>query len=145
MIGQIFYCSFSKIEATYFYKPQLVGILSCCLLRGLSVAESFYTNLCIWKLRRSVFIDNESYFQPFSTDALDNSVYSNVNASVIFDLANVTSFQQPTWRLWGEERLDGAVYTVYLKKVRYHSPSRSITTVSTNHFSLSNYSHECEA
>ena len=39
-------------------------------------------------------------------------------------------FQQPTWRLWGEERLDGVVYTVYLKKVRYHSPSRSITTVS---------------
>ena len=37
--------------------------------------------------------------------------------------------QQPTWRLWGEERLDGAVYTVYLKKVRYHSPSRTITTV----------------
>ena len=37
--------------------------------------------------------------------------------------------QQPTWRLWGEERLDGVVYTVYLKKVRYHSPSRSITTV----------------
>lgn len=36
--------------------------------------------------------------------------------------------EQPTWRLWGEERLDSAIYTVYLKKVRYHSPSRSITT-----------------
>merc|ERR1719291_723192 len=36
--------------------------------------------------------------------------------------------EQPTWRLWGQECLDGAVYTVYLKKVRYHSPSRSITT-----------------
>ena len=48
-------------------------------------------------------------------------------------LTGSTSFdfllQQPTWRLWGEERLDGVVYTVYLKKVRYHSPSRSITTV----------------
>jgi len=36
--------------------------------------------------------------------------------------------EQPTWRLWGQESLDGACYTVYLKKVRYHSPSRSITT-----------------
>ncbi|XP_047741257.1 ral guanine nucleotide dissociation stimulator isoform X2 [Hyalella azteca] len=33
----------------------------------------------------------------------------------------------PSWRLWGEERVDGAIYTVYLKKVRYHHPSRSIT------------------
>ena len=47
------------------------------------------------------------------------------------DLGPCLSLQQPTWRLWGEERLDGAVYTVYLKKVRYHSPSRSITTVSS--------------
>ena len=34
-------------------------------------------------------------------------------------------FQQPTWRLWGEERVDGAIYTVYLKKVRYHTPTKS--------------------
>ncbi len=32
--------------------------------------------------------------------------------------------------MWGEERIEGAVYTVYLKKVRYHSPSKSITNVS---------------
>lgn len=38
--------------------------------------------------------------------------------------------EQPTWRLWGEERIEGAVYTVYLKKVRYHSPSKSITSES---------------
>ncbi|XP_011298080.1 ral guanine nucleotide dissociation stimulator isoform X1 [Fopius arisanus] len=35
--------------------------------------------------------------------------------------------QQPTWRLWGEERCDGVVYTVYLKKVRYHRPTRSLS------------------
>ncbi|EEC02235.1 conserved hypothetical protein, partial [Ixodes scapularis] len=35
-------------------------------------------------------------------------------------------FQQPSWRLWGEEKNDGAVYTVYLKKVRYH-PSSSLS------------------
>ncbi|XP_050731356.1 ral guanine nucleotide dissociation stimulator-like isoform X3 [Eriocheir sinensis] len=35
--------------------------------------------------------------------------------------------EAPTWRLWGEEKCDGAIYTVYLKKVRYHHPSRSIT------------------
>ncbi|XP_037976986.2 ral guanine nucleotide dissociation stimulator-like 1 isoform X3 [Plutella xylostella] len=37
---------------------------------------------------------------------------------------------QPTWRLWGEERVDGAVYTVYLKKVRYHRPTRSASSES---------------
>nr|CAD7261681.1 unnamed protein product [Timema shepardi] len=37
-------------------------------------------------------------------------------------------FQQPTWRLWGEERVEGAVYTVYLKKVRYHRPTKSISS-----------------
>ncbi|KAI8428108.1 hypothetical protein MSG28_002373 [Choristoneura fumiferana] len=36
---------------------------------------------------------------------------------------------QPTWRLWGEERVDGAVYTVYLKKVRYHRPTRSASSL----------------
>lgn len=41
---------------------------------------------------------------------------------------SILADDQPTWRLWGEERIDGAVYTVYLKKVRYHSPSKSITT-----------------
>nr|XP_050857383.1 ral guanine nucleotide dissociation stimulator isoform X1 [Vespula vulgaris]XP_050857384.1 ral guanine nucleotide dissociation stimulator isoform X1 [Vespula vulgaris]XP_050857385.1 ral guanine nucleotide dissociation stimulator isoform X1 [Vespula vulgaris] len=35
--------------------------------------------------------------------------------------------QQPTWRLWGEERGDGVIYTVYLKKVRYHRPTRSLS------------------
>ncbi|KAJ8670541.1 hypothetical protein QAD02_001800, partial [Eretmocerus hayati] len=34
----------------------------------------------------------------------------------------------PTWRLWGEEKGDGVIYTVYLKKVRYHRPTRSIST-----------------
>ena len=37
------------------------------------------------------------------------------------------STQLPTWRLWGEERVDGAVYSVHLKKVRYHIPSKSIS------------------
>ncbi|XP_039281395.1 LOW QUALITY PROTEIN: ral guanine nucleotide dissociation stimulator-like 1 [Nilaparvata lugens] len=40
--------------------------------------------------------------------------------------------KQPTWRLWGEERTDGAVFTVYLKKVRYHRPTKSISSVSIN-------------
>lgn len=34
---------------------------------------------------------------------------------------------QPTWRLWGEERGDGVIYTVYLKKVRYHRPTKSLS------------------
>ncbi|XP_029164570.1 ral guanine nucleotide dissociation stimulator-like 1 isoform X3 [Nylanderia fulva] len=37
------------------------------------------------------------------------------------------SLQSPTWRLWGEERGDGVIYTVYLKKVRYHRPTRSLS------------------
>ena len=40
------------------------------------------------------------------------------------------SFQQPTWRLWGEEREENAIYTVYLKKVRYHRPTPSASSVS---------------
>ncbi|XP_008211420.1 ral guanine nucleotide dissociation stimulator-like 1 isoform X2 [Nasonia vitripennis] len=33
----------------------------------------------------------------------------------------------PTWRLWGEEKGEGVIYTVYLKKVRYHRPTRSLS------------------
>ncbi|RZF31864.1 hypothetical protein LSTR_LSTR009511 [Laodelphax striatellus] len=42
---------------------------------------------------------------------------------------------QPTWRLWGEERTDGAVFTVYLKKVRYHRPTKSISSDSEDEIS----------
>lgn len=51
---------------------------------------------------------------------------------------------QPTWRLWGEERTEGAIYTVYLKKVRYHRPTRTIASVSilsTSSASLVDLSH----
>jgi len=34
---------------------------------------------------------------------------------------------QPTWKVWGEERVDGAIYTVYLKKVRYHRPTSTVS------------------
>nr|CAH7759876.1 unnamed protein product [Callosobruchus chinensis] len=37
-------------------------------------------------------------------------------------------YVKPTWRLWGEEKTDGAIYTVYLKKVRYHRPTRSLSS-----------------
>ena len=43
--------------------------------------------------------------------------------------------QQPTWRFWGEEKVDGGIYTVYLKKVRYHTPSKSITSESEDDIS----------
>ncbi|KAK7866628.1 hypothetical protein R5R35_011535 [Gryllus longicercus] len=43
--------------------------------------------------------------------------------------------KQPTWRLWGEERVEGAVYTVYLKKVRYHRPTRSVSSDSDDEIS----------
>ncbi|XP_035784678.1 ral guanine nucleotide dissociation stimulator-like 1 isoform X1 [Anopheles albimanus] len=36
--------------------------------------------------------------------------------------------KQPTWRLWGEEREENAIYTVYLKKVRYHRPTPSASS-----------------
>ncbi|XP_014297178.1 ral guanine nucleotide dissociation stimulator isoform X2 [Microplitis demolitor] len=45
----------------------------------------------------------------------------NIGSSIFY-------FKKPTWRLWGEERCDGVIYTVYLKKVRYHRPTKSITT-----------------
>ncbi|XP_039765081.1 ral guanine nucleotide dissociation stimulator isoform X1 [Pararge aegeria] len=43
--------------------------------------------------------------------------------------------KQPTWRLWGEERVDGAIYTVYLKKVRYHRPTRCASSESDDEIS----------
>ncbi|XP_059092463.1 ral guanine nucleotide dissociation stimulator-like 1 isoform X3 [Tigriopus californicus] len=46
--------------------------------------------------------------------------------SSFIDFFCLLSFKQPTWRYWGEEKCPGAIYTVYLKKVRYHSPSKSI-------------------
>ncbi|XP_076041612.1 ral guanine nucleotide dissociation stimulator-like isoform X2 [Oratosquilla oratoria] len=49
---------------------------------------------------------------------------------IVIDGSNVFLLQRkrkaPTWRLWGEEKCEGAIYTVYLKKVRYHHPSRTI-------------------
>jgi hypothetical protein len=39
---------------------------------------------------------------------------------------SITADEQPTWRYWGEEKVDGAIYTVYLKKVRYHTPTKSV-------------------
>ncbi|KAF8790675.1 ral guanine nucleotide dissociation stimulator-like 1 [Argiope bruennichi] len=32
----------------------------------------------------------------------------------------ITDGLQPSLKLWGEEEIDGAIFTVYLKKVRYH-------------------------
>ncbi|XP_067002658.2 ral guanine nucleotide dissociation stimulator-like 1 [Anabrus simplex] len=43
--------------------------------------------------------------------------------------------KQPTWRLWGEERVEGAIYTVYLKKVRYHRPTKSVSSDSDDEIS----------
>ncbi|XP_018571237.1 ral guanine nucleotide dissociation stimulator-like 1 isoform X4 [Anoplophora glabripennis] len=44
------------------------------------------------------------------------------------EFINVDDSCTPTWRLWGEEKADGALYTVYLKKVRYHRPTRSLSS-----------------
>ncbi|XP_026817312.1 ral guanine nucleotide dissociation stimulator-like 1 isoform X3 [Rhopalosiphum maidis] len=38
----------------------------------------------------------------------------------------VKESRQPTWKLWGEEREEGAVYTIYLKKVRYQNPTKTL-------------------
>lgn len=32
----------------------------------------------------------------------------------------------PTWRLWGEEHEENSIFTVYLKKVRYHQPTPTV-------------------
>ncbi|XP_052758571.1 ral guanine nucleotide dissociation stimulator isoform X4 [Galleria mellonella] len=49
--------------------------------------------------------------------------------------SNTIDDDYPTWRLWGEERVDGAIYTVYLKKVRYHRPTRSASSESDDEIS----------
>ena len=59
-----------------------------------------------------------------------NTLYLYSNVCIIFSL-----FQQPTWRLWGEEKVEGGIYTVYLKKVRYNTPSRSVNDDQEDHIS----------
>lgn len=34
----------------------------------------------------------------------------------------------PTYRYWGDEQKEGIIYSVYLKKVRYHRPTRSLSS-----------------
>lgn len=55
----------------------------------------------------------------------------------IIKVLSFVFFQQPTWRLWGEEKAEGAIYTVYLKKVRYHRPTKSISTSQSVRISFS--------
>ncbi|XP_071545611.1 ral guanine nucleotide dissociation stimulator-like 1 isoform X2 [Panulirus ornatus] len=65
----------------------------------------------------------------FAAGALLVSRYHHylLNSTASFTPSQHIHRPAPTWRLWGEEKCEGAIYTVYLKKVRYHHPSRSIT------------------
>ncbi|XP_076314128.1 ral guanine nucleotide dissociation stimulator-like [Tachypleus tridentatus] len=45
---------------------------------------------------------------------------------------SLTEGQQPSWRLWGEEKTDQAVYSIYLKKVRYHPGLTDDTNLETD-------------
>ena len=56
-------------------------------------------------------------------------IYHQIN---MFSTICIFFLQQPTWRYWGEEKVDGAIFTVYLKKVRYHTPTKSVSVVSNN-------------
>ncbi|CAL1271790.1 unnamed protein product [Larinioides sclopetarius] len=44
----------------------------------------------------------------------------NVQLQIKLPELKVSRCLQPSLKLWGEEEIDGAVFTVYLKKVRYH-------------------------
>ncbi|XP_018785353.1 PREDICTED: ral guanine nucleotide dissociation stimulator-like 1 isoform X2 [Bactrocera latifrons] len=44
-------------------------------------------------------------------------------------------YTKPTWRLWGEEHEKNAIFTVYLKKVRYHRPTPSANNDSDDEIS----------
>ena len=57
----------------------------------------------------------------------------------MFSTICIFFLQQPTWRYWGEEKVDGAIFTVYLKKVRYHTPTKSVSVVSNNKSTCINY------
>ncbi|CAG4998191.1 unnamed protein product [Parnassius apollo] len=62
-------------------------------------------------------------------------ICGNSKAEPVLFAAAINDDYQPTWRLWGEERVDGAIYTVYLKKVRYHRPTRSASSESDDEIS----------
>uniref|UniRef100_A0A0A9YLB9 Ral guanine nucleotide dissociation stimulator-like 1 n=3 Tax=Lygus hesperus TaxID=30085 RepID=A0A0A9YLB9_LYGHE len=49
---------------------------------------------------------------------------------------------QPTWKVWGDEKIDGAVYTIYLKKVRYHRPTHTIANADDSGESISHLEWE---
>ncbi|KAH8419527.1 hypothetical protein KR222_004281, partial [Zaprionus bogoriensis] len=45
------------------------------------------------------------------------------------------TYTKPTWRLWGEEHEKNAIFTVYLKKVRYHRPTPTASNDSDDEIS----------
>lgn len=49
---------------------------------------------------------------------------------ILRNLLYCHNLQQQTWKLWGEEKEEDSVYTIYLKKVRYQNPTKTLVLVS---------------
>ncbi|KAI5704949.1 hypothetical protein M8J75_010345 [Diaphorina citri] len=62
---------------------------------------------------------------------IGNQLSDDGDKNMNLDVENL----QPTWRLWGEERVEGAIFNIYLKKVRYHRPAKSISSDSDDDIS----------
>ena len=78
------------------------------------------------------FLDNCT-FESNETLSSNKSGFTTIFIELF--ILSLKYFQQPTWRLWGEEKVDGGIYTVYLKKVRYNTPSRSVNDDHEDHIS----------
>ena len=94
--------------------------------------------MCKSKTEVDITLD-PSFFLDICTFESNETLSSNKSGftTIFIELfiLSLKYFQQPTWRLWGEEKVDGGIYTVYLKKVRYNTPSRSVNDDHEDHIS----------
>ncbi|XP_031622186.1 ral guanine nucleotide dissociation stimulator-like 1 isoform X2 [Contarinia nasturtii] len=100
-------------------------------LRGKNLATCFHTLTGSLKLRRRKSLpDSEALSIATCGRRRKSSATNNIGYAT-----TTRWYVKPTWRLWGEEREKDVIFTVYLKKVRYHRPTPSASSDSDDEIS----------